>query len=68
MSYHGDLAMILTNVPFIMICHNIDMGTMVNHDLARLTMITSSAPWLRTLGYGVVTSDFKLYFTFSLSN
>ena len=33
-----------------MICHDLDKGTMVNHDLARLTMIMASVPWLRTLG------------------
>ena len=50
MSYHGYLAMILPSVPCIMICHDLDKGTMVNHDLARLTMIMASVPWLRTLG------------------
>ena len=46
-----DLAMILTRVPCIMICHDLDKGTMVNHDLARFTMIMASVPWLRTLGW-----------------
>ena len=45
-----DLAMILASVPCIMISHDLDKGTMVNHDLARLTMIMASVPWLRTLG------------------
>ena len=40
-----DLAMILTSVPCIMICNDLDKGTMVNHELARFTMV----PWLRTL-------------------
>ena len=45
--------MILASVPYIMISHDLDKGTMVNHDLARLTMIMASVPWLRTLGnYG----------------
>ena len=38
-SYHGYLVMILTSVPCIMISHDLDKGTMVNHNLARLTMI-----------------------------
>ena len=42
--------MILTSVPCIMICHDLNKGTMVNHDLARFTMIMASVPWLRTLG------------------
>ena len=42
--------MILTSVLCIMISHDLDKGTMVNHDLARLTMIIASVPWLRTLG------------------
>ena len=50
MSYHGYLAMILTSVPCIMISHDLDTGTMVNHDLARLTMIMTSVSWLRTPG------------------
>ena len=33
-----------------MICHDLDKGTMVNHDLARFTMIMARVPWLRTLG------------------
>ena len=53
MSYHGYLAMILTSVPCIMICHDLDKGTMVNHDLARLTMIMTNVPWLRTLGNAI---------------
>ena len=32
-----------------MICHDLDKGTMVNHDLAALTMIMASVPWVRTL-------------------
>ena len=42
--------MILTIVPCIMMYHDLDKGTMVNHDLARLTMIMANYPWLRTLG------------------
>ena len=34
----------------IMISYDLGKGTMVNHDLARLTMIMASVPWLRTLG------------------
>ena len=45
-----DLAMILTNVLCIMICHDLDKGTMVNRDLARSTMIMARIPWIRTLG------------------
>ena len=45
-----DLAMILASVPCIMISHDLDKGTMVNHDLARLTMIMARMQWLRTLG------------------
>ena len=45
-----DLAMILASVPCIMISHDLGKGTMGNHDLARLTMIMASVPWLRTLG------------------
>ena len=48
--YCHDLVMILTSVPCIMICHDLDKGTMVNHDLARLNMIMARVPWLRTLG------------------
>ena len=44
------ILMILTSVPCITICHDLDKGTMVNHDLARLTIIMASVPWLRTLG------------------
>ena len=46
-----DLALILTSVPCIMISHDFDKGTMVNHDLARLTMILASVACLRSLGY-----------------
>ena len=60
MSYHGYLAMILTTVPCIMFCHDLDRGTMVNHDLARLTMIMASVPWLRTLGYFVTMVHYKI--------
>ena len=45
-----DLAMILTRVPCIMISHDLDKGTMVNHDLARLTMILASVTCVRSLG------------------
>ena len=45
-----DLAMIVTSIPFIMICYDLDKGTMVNHDLARLTMIMARVQWLRRLG------------------
>ena len=45
-----DLVMILTSVPYIMICHDIDKDTMVNYDIARFTMIMARVPWLRTLG------------------
>ena len=48
--YCQDLAMILTSVPCIMICHDLGEDTMVNHDLARFTMIMARVPWLRTLG------------------
>ena len=58
MSYHvilpgsyQDLAMILTSVPCIMICHDLDKGTMVTHDSARLTMILESVACLRSLGF-----------------
>ena len=37
-----DLAMIMASVPCIMIYHDLDKGTMVNHDLARFTMIMAS--------------------------
>ena len=57
MSYHiylvnscQGLVMILTSVPCIMICHDLDKDTMINHDLARFTMIMARVPWLRTLG------------------
>ena len=55
MSYHGYLAMILTSDPCIMICRDLDKGTMVNHDLARLTIIMASVLWLRTLGCLIAT-------------
>ena len=45
-----DLAMILTSVPCIMISHDLDKGTMVNHDLARLTMIMASVACHGSLG------------------
>ena len=45
-----DLAMILTSVPCIVISRDLDKGTMVNHDLARLTMILASVACLRSLG------------------
>ena len=48
-SFH-DLAMILTSVPCIMVCHDFDKGTIVKHDLARFTMIMARVPWFRTLG------------------
>ena len=44
------LAMILTSVPCIMICHDLSKGTLVNYDLATLTIIMAIVPWLRTLG------------------
>ena len=44
-----DRAMILSSVLCIIICHDLDKGTMVNHDSARLTMIMESGSWLRTL-------------------
>ena len=56
-----DLAMILTSVPCIMICHDLDKGTMVNHDLARLPMIMASVPWLRTLGRQLYNVCYKPY-------
>ena len=55
--------MILTSVPCIMICHNLDKCTMVNHDLATLTMIMASVPWLRTLG--IFKYQFRLPFHIS---
>ena len=45
-----DLVMILTSVPCIMMYHDLDKGTMVNHDLARFIMIMARVPWLRALG------------------
>ena len=56
-----DLAMILTSVPCIMICHDLDKGTMVNHDLARFTMIMARVPWLRTLEYLISSSRVFLH-------
>ena len=47
---------ILTSVLCIMICHVLDKGTMVNHDLARFTMIMTRIPWLRTLGNAGVST------------
>ena len=46
-----DLTMILTSVPCIMISHDLDKGTIIDHDLARLTMILASVACLRSLGY-----------------
>ena len=46
-----DLAMNLTSVSCIMISHDLDKGTMVNHDLARLTMTLASVACLRSLGF-----------------
>ena len=54
-----DLAMILTSVPCIMICHDLDNGTMVNHDIARFTMIMARVPWLRTLGGEIAVKFLK---------
>ena len=54
-----DLAMIVTSIPCIMICHDLDKGTMVNHDLARFTMIMASVPWLRTLSIFKDLHSFK---------
>ena len=34
-----DRVMVLTSVPWIMICHGLDKGTMANHDLEQFTMI-----------------------------
>ena len=44
-----DLAMILTSVPCIMISLDLDKG-MINHHLARLTMILATIACLRSLG------------------
>ena len=56
-----DLAMILTSVPCTMFCHDLDKGTMVNHDLARfITMIMARVPWLRTLGPAKLLDIFRL--------
>ena len=41
MSYHGYLAMILTSDPCIMICHDLDKGTMVNHDNDKRSMASN---------------------------
>ena len=38
------LTMFLTRVACIMICYDLDRGTMVNHNLARLTIIMASNP------------------------
>ena len=63
------LAMILISVPCIMICHDLEKGTMVNHDLARITMIMASVPWLRILGifeyWGLL--NFEPWLNFSTS-
>ena len=43
--------------------HDLDKGTVVNHDLARLTMIMASVPWLRVLGthcFGQMYVDIEL--------
>ena len=52
-----DVAMILprscqdpTSIPCIMISHDLGKGSMVNHELATLTMILASVPCLRSLG------------------
>ena len=50
-----DLAMIMTSVPCIMICHDLEKVTIVNHDLARFAMIMARVPWLRTLGSYTIT-------------
>ena len=51
MQFQQGLVMISTSVPCVMICHDLDKRSMVNHDLARLTMIMASVvPWLPTLG------------------
>ena len=50
-----DLAMILTSFPCIMICHDLDKDTMVNHYLGRFTMIMTRVPWLPTLGSSLPT-------------
>ena len=49
MTNHGYLVKSLTSVPCIMICHVLHKATIVHHDLARLTMIMTSVPWLRHL-------------------
>ena len=58
-----------------MISHDLDKGTMVNHDLARLTMILASVECLRLLGKAFIALEqpfFVLnieeyFFRFSLS-
>ena len=42
MTNHGYFVKILASVPCIVICHDLGKGTVVNHDLARLTMIKRS--------------------------
>ena len=54
-----DVAMILISVPCIMICHDLDKGTMANHDLARLTMILASVACLRSLGNNTECGRFR---------
>ena len=39
---------------------------MVNHDLARLTMIVASVPWLRTLGREQLDENIK-YVSFKIT-
>ena len=39
-----------------MICDDFDKGTMVNHDLARLTMTLASVACLQTLGTIIATA------------
>ena len=53
-----------------MICHDLDKGTMVNHDLARFTMIMARVLWHRTLGWHTTLfqkAPFKHWDTFVLS-
>ena len=61
-----DLIMILTSVPCIMICHDLDKGTMVSHDSAKIIMITASVPWLQTPGCFIIEE--KLWFSKRLSH
>ena len=53
------LGRIMTSVPYIMISYDLDKGIMVNHDLARLTMIMASVSWLRTLGMSIALITFS---------